>query len=72
MNDSSALNPVLDDRCPRCGGSFHCGAADAHCDCFDLHLSPALRQQLAAEYSSCLCIACLKALSAAAADQAET
>lgn len=53
----------LDERCPRCAEPFHCGAAEPRCDCFDLHLSPALRQQLAAQYSSCLCIACLKTLS---------
>ncbi|MDT9000645.1 cysteine-rich CWC family protein [Paucibacter sp. APW11] len=53
---------LLDDRCPRCGQAFHCGAQDARCDCFDLKLSEALRQQLAAQYERCLCIACLKAL----------
>jgi hypothetical protein len=53
---------LLDDRCPRCGEPFHCGAAEPRCDCFDLDLSAALRQGLAAQYSSCLCIACLKTL----------
>lgn len=59
--------PQLDDSCPRCGGGFHCGAQDAHCDCFELRLSPALRERLAAQYSSCLCLACLRELSAAEA-----
>ncbi len=62
---SAKLSP-RDDRCPRCGAAFHCGAADPRCDCFDLDLSAALRQRLAAQYSSCLCIACLRALQAAA------
>jgi len=53
---------TLDDRCPRCGGGFHCGAKDDRCDCFDLNLSEALREKLAKEYEGCLCLACLKAL----------
>jgi len=53
-----------DDRCPRCGGGFHCGAQDARCDCFDLQLSEALRQRLSQQYSSCLCLACLRQLQA--------
>ncbi|HEY1090168.1 MAG TPA: cysteine-rich CWC family protein [Burkholderiaceae bacterium] len=52
----------LDDRCPRCSGSFHCGATDAHCDCFDLKLSDALREQLKKDYEYCLCVACLREL----------
>lgn len=58
----SAAPQALDDSCPRCGGGFHCGAADARCDCFDLRLSEALRQRLAAQYSRCLCLACLRSL----------
>lgn len=60
----SSSRQALDDSCPRCGGSFHCGAADARCDCFDLQLSEALRQRLAAQYSRCLCLACLRSLQA--------
>jgi len=56
--------PALDDRCPRCGQPFHCGAQEAHCDCFELKLGEALRQQLARQYSRCLCIACLRQLQA--------
>jgi hypothetical protein len=48
--------------CPRCGGSFRCGVADKVCDCFGAQLNDALRQQLAADYSSCLCMACLTEL----------
>nr|WP_316643225.1 cysteine-rich CWC family protein [uncultured Roseateles sp.] len=57
--------------CPRCGQPFHCGVADARCDCFDLQLTPGLRQQLAQQYSSCLCVSCLRQLKdqAAAAQQ---
>ncbi len=51
---------ALDDRCPRCGGGFHCGAKDDRCDCFDLRLSEALREKLAREYEGCLCLGCLK------------
>lgn len=57
--------------CPRCGQPFHCGVADARCDCFEVQLTPGLREQLAAQYSSCLCVSCLKQLKdqAAAAQQ---
>ncbi|WP_409993952.1 MULTISPECIES: cysteine-rich CWC family protein [Roseateles] len=58
----TALGKPLEDRCPRCGGSFHCAAAEGFCDCFELQLSAPLRQALAAQYSSCLCINCLKQL----------
>ena len=54
--------PALNDTCPRCGGSFHCGAPDGHCDCFDVKLTPALRQRIAAEFSDCLCVRCLREL----------
>lgn len=55
-------NKALDDRCPRCGEAFFCGAAEPRCDCFDLNLTAAMRRSLAEQYSSCLCVACLKAL----------
>ncbi len=67
MSAPADAAPTPNEHCPRCGGGFHCGAAEAHCDCFELQLSPALRQQLAAQYSSCLCLRCLKELAAAAA-----
>ena len=57
--------PSTPDPCPRCGQGFHCGAAEAHCPCFDLRLSDALRQQLAQQYAGCLCLACLRELAAA-------
>ncbi|MEJ6007621.1 cysteine-rich CWC family protein [Paucibacter sp. AS339] len=68
MNAPTPPRPPLDDSCPRCGGAFHCGASEPRCDCFDLRLSETLRQRLAAQYSRCLCIACLKALAASEAE----
>lgn len=63
MNDSSAINAA----CPRCAQPFHCGAADARCDCFDLQLDDTLREQLARQYNGCLCLACLRELKQQAA-----
>lgn len=58
MNEIHAINAA----CPRCQQPFYCGASDARCDCFDLKLDEAMRQQLAARYSGCLCLACLREL----------
>ena len=60
-----AASAAMNEACPRCAAPFHCGAADPRCDCFDLQLSQALRQQLAVQYSRCLCLPCLRALQAA-------
>jgi hypothetical protein len=55
----------LDCSCPRCGGGFACGAATGACDCFGLRLSDALRTELAARWPGrCLCLGCLRELSA--------
>lgn len=55
------------DRCPRCGGGFHCGAADAApCPCSTLTLTPELQAALRERWQGCLCLACLKALAAGA------
>jgi hypothetical protein len=35
------------------------------CDCFELRLSDALRHRIAAEFSGCLCLRCLRELAAA-------
>ena len=48
--------------CPRCGEVFRCGAADASCACFGLDIGAALREQLASQYSQCLCVTCLQQL----------
>lgn len=58
MNEFLAFNAA----CPRCQQPFHCGADEARCDCFDLKLDDALRQQLASQYSGCLCLSCLREL----------
>jgi hypothetical protein len=59
-------SPTATDRCPRCGGSFHCGAQDARpCPCGQLTLSPALQADLRRRYTGCLCLPCLAALARA-------
>lgn len=59
--------PALDDRCPRCGGGFHCGVADAGpCACTTLTLDAGLQVALRTRYAGCLCLACLQALAAGA------
>jgi hypothetical protein len=55
------------DRCPRCGGAFHCGIGDpGPCACTAITLSAALQQQLRAQFQGCLCQRCLQALAAGA------
>lgn len=53
---------IPNERCPRCGGGFHCGAREEGCDCFDLKLSEELRRELAQRYDRCLCLPCLREL----------
>jgi len=56
------------DRCPRCGGAFHCGAAGPDsCACTTITLGAALQAQLRERYDGCLCLDCLRALAPAAA-----
>jgi hypothetical protein len=51
------------DRCPRCGGTFHCGVQDPQpCACTGLALDAALLQRLQARWQGCLCLPCLRAL----------
>jgi hypothetical protein len=53
------------DRCPRCGGGFHCGANDAApCACDSLRLDEATLADLRARYTGCLCLACLREVAA--------
>ena len=55
-----------DDRCPRCGGGFHCGVADAApCPCRTIRLDAATQAALRQRYSGCLCQRCLADLSRA-------
>jgi len=54
---------MIDDRCPRCGGAFHCGAADpGPCACTTIDLDAALLTELRTRYTGCLCLACLRDL----------
>ena len=53
----------FEDRCPRCGGPFHCGIADAGpCACTGISLDASLQQRLRERYTGCLCLRCLAAL----------
>jgi hypothetical protein len=55
------------DRCPRCGGAFHCGIGEAQpCACTGLKLDAALQLRLRGLYSGCLCLRCLQALATGA------
>lgn len=54
--------PPLNAGCPRCSEPFRCGVADTTCACFGLNIGPVLRAQLARDYSTCLCVACLQEL----------
>lgn len=57
----------LEDRCPRCGQGFHCGARDAGpCACTSVKLEPETLRALQGRYSSCLCLRCLLELAAEA------
>ncbi len=65
MNPNHAALPS--DRCPRCGGGFHCGAQDVTpCPCGTLTLDAALQTRLRERFTGCLCLACLRALAAGA------
>jgi hypothetical protein len=67
MKNDAALNFPLDDRCPRCGGGFHCGVNDAGpCPCSTLQLSVELQGRLRERFKGCLCVACLAALAGGA------
>ena len=58
--------PPLGDCCPRCGGGFHCGVADAvPCPCSRVTLDAATQAALRQRYSGCLCLRCLAELSRA-------
>ena len=64
-HDATDAAPAADNRCPRCGGGFHCGVNDAGpCACSTVQLSAAQRAGLRQRYGSCLCLACLASLPA--------
>lgn len=53
------------DRCPRCGGGFACGInGTAPCPCTTVTLSPDLLADLRWRFQGCLCLNCLRELSA--------
>jgi len=63
---------LADDRCPRCGGTFHCGMSDdAPCACTGVALDAALQQRLRERFTGCLCMGCLRALAAGAGVEAQ-
>jgi hypothetical protein len=71
MTDAAVM-PPLDDRCPRCGGAFHCGVHDAEpCPCSSLALTRELQERLRGKWSACLCVPCLAALAGGAALEIE-
>ena len=54
--------------CPRCGGTFACGAArpaTAPCPCAGIGLTPRQRAGIAARWQGCLCMACLRSMAQA-------
>lgn len=56
-----------EDRCPRCGGGFHCGMQGATpCPCTTVRLSAAQLDELRRRYTGCLCLRCLHELAQAA------
>ncbi len=58
---------AVSDRCPRCGGGFHCGINDAQpCACTAIALKPEMLTALRLQFEGCLCLACLRVLAASA------
>jgi Cysteine-rich CWC len=52
-----------DDRCPRCGGAFHCGACDSEpCACARIALDAVTLAALRQRFNGCLCLNCLREL----------
>jgi hypothetical protein len=56
------MNPDDLDRCPRCGGAFHCGVDDTTCACFGLQLRQETVDALREHYGRCVCVGCLAAV----------
>ncbi|MET0519974.1 MAG: cysteine-rich CWC family protein [Burkholderiaceae bacterium] len=71
MSGGTPATKATNADCPRCGQPFRCGAADAHCPCFELQLGPALREQIRRAHGdgACLCVSCLLALQQQQAQQ---
>ena len=65
------MEQPADERCPRCGGNFHCGAGDAGpCPCTTVALDRPTAQSLRERYAGCLCLRCLAELATAASVRA--
>lgn len=61
MTDTAAHG----DRCPRCGGAFHCGVNDADpCACTTIRLDAPTLAALRARFNACLCLRCLAEVAA--------
>ncbi|MEP7281441.1 MAG: cysteine-rich CWC family protein [Rubrivivax sp.] len=61
----NVAGPLANAACARCGGAFHCGAADPDpCACSALLLSATLQVALRERWRGCLCLDCLRALAA--------
>ena len=60
------MSASASDRCPRCGGGFHCGAKDAApCACTTVQLDAATLTALRTRFQGCLCLACLRQMAQA-------
>ena len=61
----TASPAIASERCPRCGGEFHCGVNDeTPCACTGLKLDAALLSDLSRRWDGCLCLRCLVELQA--------
>ena len=57
----AAASPLATDRCPRCGGAFHCGInGPGPCACTTVSLSPEQLAEVGARHAGCLCLSCLQ------------
>jgi len=48
------------EKCPACGERFACAASLRGCWCAEVKLTDAVRAELRARYSGCLCRTCLQ------------
>ncbi len=60
--------------CPRCGRTFLCGhdLPEMLCDCKQVVLQEHHRIYLAAHYSDCLCLPCLREIAARSSEELTT
>ncbi len=59
------MSAAASDRCPRCGGGFHCGANDpTPCACTGVPLAAATLDELRQQFKGCLCLNCLSEIAA--------